>query len=92
MKKRAPHPRTGDQKTRRGRQTAQPGRGSRRGMSSTRDRRVDLAPLEGSIWWHEGQRRQATEGARDRDGRLKRIVADLTLDNAMLKEVAKGNF
>ncbi len=26
------------------------------------------------------------------NGRLKRIVADLTLDNAMLKEVAKGNF
>ena len=26
------------------------------------------------------------------NGRLKRIVADLTLDNVMLKEVAKGNF
>jgi putative transposase len=26
------------------------------------------------------------------NGRLKRIVADLTRDNAMLKEVAKGNF
>ena len=26
------------------------------------------------------------------NGRLKRIVDDLTLDNAMLKEVAKGNF
>jgi transposase-like protein len=26
------------------------------------------------------------------NGRLKRIVADLTFDNAMLKEVAKGNF
>jgi len=26
------------------------------------------------------------------NGRLKTIVADLTLDNAMLKEVAKGNF
>lgn len=26
------------------------------------------------------------------NGRLKRIVADLTLDNAMLKLVAKGNF
>ena len=26
------------------------------------------------------------------NGRLKRIVADLTLDTAMLKEVAKGNF
>ena len=26
------------------------------------------------------------------NSRLKHIVADLTLDNAMLKEVAKGNF
>ena len=26
------------------------------------------------------------------NGRLMRIVADLTLDNAMLKEVTKGNF
>jgi hypothetical protein len=33
--------------------------------------------------WGEGQ----TENRR-----LKNIVADLTLDNAMLKEVAKGNF
>jgi len=26
------------------------------------------------------------------NGRLKRLVADLSLDNAMLKEVARGNF
>ena len=26
------------------------------------------------------------------NGRLKRVVADLTLDNAILKEVARGNF
>jgi putative transposase len=26
------------------------------------------------------------------NGRLKRIVADLTLDNAILREVAQGNF
>jgi transposase-like protein len=26
------------------------------------------------------------------NGRLKRLVADLTLDNAILKEVAQGNF
>ena len=26
------------------------------------------------------------------NGRLKRLVADLTLDNAILKEVARGNF
>jgi hypothetical protein len=27
-----------------------------------------------------------------KNGRLKRLVADLTLDNAILKEVAQGNF
>ena len=26
------------------------------------------------------------------NGRLKRLVADLTLDNAILKEVSRGNF
>ncbi len=29
---------------------------------------------------------------RDENARLKRLVADLTLDNEMLKEVARGNF
>src|ERR1035437_1426861 len=29
---------------------------------------------------------------RDENGRLKRVVADLTLDNQMLKEVDRGNF
>jgi transposase-like protein len=29
---------------------------------------------------------------KDENGRLKRMVADLSLDNQMLKEVARGNF
>ncbi len=29
---------------------------------------------------------------KDENVRLKRLVADLTLDNQMLKEVARGNF
>ncbi|HVD04220.1 MAG TPA: hypothetical protein VNF75_08845 [Candidatus Dormibacteraeota bacterium] len=29
---------------------------------------------------------------RDENGRLKRMVADLALDNEMLKEVARGKF
>jgi putative transposase len=29
---------------------------------------------------------------KDENGRLKRLVADLTLDNQMLKEVARGKF
>jgi cell division protein FtsB len=29
---------------------------------------------------------------KDENGRLKRVVADLTLDNQMLKEIARGKF
>jgi putative transposase len=32
------------------------------------------------------------EELENENGRLKRLVADLTLDNAILKEVAKRNF
>ena len=38
---------------------------------------------------NDAKRRKELESE---NGRLKRIVADLTLDNAMLKEVSKGNF
>jgi putative transposase len=37
------------------------------------------------------QARRLTELEKE-NGRLKRLVADLTLDNAILKEVARGNF
>lgn len=51
--------------------------------------------------WHRWKNRYGSMKVNDakrlkeletENGRLKRIVADLTLDNAMLKEVAKGNF
>jgi len=64
-KTKASHPRTGDPKARRGREAAEPGRRHRRGLPAARDHRVDLAPPEESIRRHEGQRRQATEGARE---------------------------
>src|ERR1019366_8052094 len=38
-----------------------------RGLPALRYRRVDVASMEGPIWRHEGQRRQAPEGARDRE-------------------------
>ena len=63
----ASHPRTDHSEARRRRQAAQRGRGTRRGLPAARDRRVDLAPLEGPIRRHEGQRREAPEGARDRE-------------------------
>src|SRR5664280_2796600 len=59
----ASHPRTGDPKARRRREAAQPGPRRGRGLPATRDHPVDLAPLEESIRRHEGQRRQAPQGA-----------------------------
>jgi len=38
-----------------------------------------------------GQARRLKELEKE-NGRLKRLVADLTLDNAILKEAARGNF
>jgi transposase-like protein len=40
----------------------------------------------------KARRSQGARHLRDENGRLKRVVADLTLDNQMLKEVATGNF
>jgi putative transposase len=37
-------------------------------------------------------RRRASEGARGENGRLKRLLADAMLDNAVLKEVAAKNW
>ena len=40
---------------------------TQRGVPAPGDRRVDLAPLAGPVRRHEGQRRQAAEGARGRE-------------------------
>jgi len=44
-----------------------------------------MAPLS-------GVRPKELRRLRDENGRLKRMVADLSLDNEMLKEVARGKF
>ena len=47
----------------------------------------------GSTAGREGEPGTAPEGARaGENGRLKRAVADLTLDKLILEEAAKGNF
>ena len=60
-------------------------------------RHLEIAESTWHRWKSQFGGMKANDAKRLKDletenGRLKRIVADLTLDNAMLKEVAKGNF
>ena len=60
-------------------------------------RHLEIAEATWHRWKGQYGGMKANEAKRlkeleNENGRLKRIVADLTLDNAMLKEVAKGNF
>jgi transposase-like protein len=60
-------------------------------------RQLEIAESTWHRWKHQYGGMKANDAKRLKEletenGRLKRIVADLTLDNAMLKEVAKGNF
>jgi putative transposase len=60
-------------------------------------RQLEIAESTGHRWKAQYGGMKVNDAKRLKEleienGRLKRIVADLTLDNAMLKEVAKGNF
>ena len=60
-------------------------------------RHLEIAESTWHRWKNEYGGMKANDAKRLKEletenGRLKRIVADLTLDVAMLKEVAKGNF
>ncbi len=86
------HARAGQQEARRRRQTAQPGKDLPEVC-----RHLGIAESTWHRWKGQYGGMKANDAKRlkeleNESGRLKRIVADLTLDNAMLKEVAKGNF
>ena len=58
-----------------------------------RHHRADVLPVEAGVRRDEGEpgARRLKELERE-NGRLKRAVADLTLDKLILEEAAKGNF
>ena len=58
-----------------------------------RHHRADVLAVEAGGWRDEGEpgARRLKEFEREK-GRLKRAVADLTLDKLILEEAAKGNF
>ena len=62
------------------------------GGQGTRHKRGDLPPLEKPLWRDESRCDEATQGAGERERRLKKIVADQAVDIDILKEVSRGNF
>ena len=44
------------------------------------------------VWWSEDRLGVTAQAAGDREGAFATTVADLTLDNQILKEAAQGNF
>ena len=58
-----------------------------------RHHRADVLPVEAGVGRDEGEPGARRLKEREREnGRLKRAVADLTLDKLMLEEAAEGNF
>jgi len=68
------------------------GAGSRgedgRRVSQTRDQQRDCQQMESQVWRARSVRCQATEGREDGNAKLKKLLAEAMLDNAMLKDVA----
>ena len=52
-----------------------------------------VLPVAAAVWGAENRPGEAVAGKMEAEnGRLRRAVADLTLDNQILKEAARGNF
>jgi len=47
--------------------------------------------VEGQVWWPRRIGCAATEGAAGRDAKLKKLLAEAMLDNAMLKDINSKN-
>ena len=68
------------------------GRTRRPDLPGDRHLRADLLPLEEPLRGHEDRELRRLKELEAENLRLKKLVADLSLDNAMLKELAEGNF
>ena len=53
--------------------------------------RTDIDPLAEGIWWITFGTGKAVKELEKENIRLKRLVADLSLDNAILKDTSLGN-
>jgi hypothetical protein len=72
-----------------GRSSPQPVSSGRRGLPKAGDIGAALLPLAEGVRLDQTRRLEDLE---QENARLKKLVADLSLDNAILKEVNRGNF
>ena len=61
-------------------------------VSQARDQQRDAMRVEGQMRRHGRVAGAQAEGAEEENGRLKRLLADAMLDNAVLKEAAAKNW
>ena len=61
-------------------------------VREARDHRADVLPLAPGVRRAEGHQAKRLKELEQENARLKRAVADLTLDKLILQEAAKGNF
>ena len=56
-------------------------------LPQARDQQRDVLQMEGQVRRAGGVRGPAAEGARDENAKLKKLLAEAMLDNAMLKDL-----
>jgi hypothetical protein len=61
-------------------------------MQAARGVRANVLSVVQAVWRYEGGPGEAPEALEAENARLRRAVADLTVDKQSLKEVAEGNY
>jgi hypothetical protein len=56
-------------------------------LPQSRDQQRDVLQMEGQVWWPGRIGSSAPQGPSDENARLKKLLAEAMLDNAMLKDL-----
>ena len=62
------------------------------GEPGGRNHGADLPPLAQGVWRLEGGPGKRLKELEQENGKLKRLVAELSLDKQILQDIARGNF
>src|SRR5213082_3410468 len=72
-----------------GRAGARPGDGG--GLPQARDQPCDILQMESEVCWHGRRRGAQAKALETENARLKKLLADAMLDNAVLKDLLGKN-
>ena len=62
------------------------------GKSRSRHHRADLLPLAQGVWGLKVDQAKRLKELEQENSKLKRLVAELSLDKQILQDIARGNF